>query len=78
LIVELNIVEVDKITNLGMNSSIGTIWIALFAKIGSLWSMGNDVAGQHASQLFGKRYKPSLANTTIHSSTVLIINISSI
>jgi hypothetical protein len=78
LIVELNVVEIDKITNLGMNSGIGTIWIALLTKIRSLWSMSDDVPRQHASQLFGKRYKPSLAFAIIHSSVVLIINIGSI
>lgn len=78
LVVELQHVEVDDISNCLVNSYVSTIRIVLALEIGGLRTMGDDVIRNNFPQSNCEVDQPLLSFSSFHSIVVFPINVSSI
>ncbi len=78
LIVELNEIEIDQITDLFVNSYISSIWIVGVFEIGSLRAVSHYFIRNELSKCLCEFNDPFLTSTFFHRSIVLPVNISTI
>jgi len=79
LIVELSHIEVDEISNLLINSDVGSINVIIKSfEVWGLGCMSQDMIGDDFSHSLSKGNQPSFSHSSIHGCVVLPIHISSI
>jgi len=75
LVVKLNVVEVDEVTDCAVNSDIAVIDIVLIFEVGCLGAVGDDVSRDYLAKSLGKSYEPLLAFTFAHGIIIFPVNI---
>ena len=78
LVIELDIVEIDEMSDLFVDSYICSIFISFRTKIRCLRSVAYDVRRENLSELDCKSYEPLFSCSSLHSGVVFPININPI
>lgn len=79
LVVKLQHVEIDLITDLFVNSVVSAVHVVRSLEIRSLRAMGKDhVWSNNSSNCLSERNQPSLAFSLVHCLVVLPINVSTV
>ena len=78
LIVKLDIIEIDKMSDLLVDVDICSIFVPFCAKIRSLRSMSDYMIGNNLSEFLCERYQPLLACSVLHGVIIFPVNIDSI